>query len=389
MRDKFSPSITADDVELPKILSELRRWVSIESPTDDSNAVNRMVDHVDELAKSAGFSVTRTPGRLGRGDILIVRHGPPPSPAQKGVLVLAHLDTVHPIGTLADFLPWREEGKKIYGPGIYDMKSGALMALEALKLVQDRGGPPSCPVTILFVADEETGSRASRATIESEAQNAICALVVEPAREGGKVVTARSGSAIYHLTVKGRAAHAGTRPQDGRSAIRAAARIVLELEALSDLKAGIGVSVGTISGGTTRNTIPAECHLHLDVRLPDTRATERIIPIIETVQSSDPDIVIHIEGGISRPAFVKTDAVDQLFTHASKYARSLGYSLEQMTSGGGSDGNFTAALGIPTLDGLGPDGEGAHTHSECIFPHTIAARTALLANLMLDPFPIR
>ncbi|MCY0093761.1 M20 family metallopeptidase [Hoeflea ulvae] len=380
-----SVRIGADDLNLPAFLGELRAWVGIESPTADTPAVNRMVDHVEALTRQAGLSVSRTPGRLGRGDLLTVRHGPPPAPDRKGVLVLAHLDTVHPIGTLAGALPWKEDAARIFGPGIYDMKSGALMALEALKLARAAGQGPQHPVTILYVSDEEMGSRASRQTIEQEADNALCVLVVEPARDGGKIVTARRGSAIYDITIKGRAAHAGTRPQDGRSAIRAAARLVLELEALNDPAAGIGVSVGTINGGTTRNTIPAECRMQVDVRLPDAAATGVIIPKIEALRVADPDIEIEIEGGVTRPAYASSQAGERLFSHAADYARMLGYELEAMTSGGGSDGNFTAALGIPTLDGLGPDGEGAHTLVECIFPCSVAARTALLANLMLDP----
>ncbi|TYB84743.1 M20 family metallopeptidase [Oceaniovalibus sp. ACAM 378] len=383
MSDSSPLPITAQDLDLPAFLNELRKWVDIESPTADADAVNRMVDHVETLAKTAGFAVSRAPGTLGRGDILTVRHGPSPNPDQKGILILAHLDTVHPIGTLTGPLPWKEEGSRIYGPGIYDMKSGALMALEALKLARGCGDGPKCPVTILFVADEETGSRASRATTEAEAKNAFCVLVVEPARDGGKVVTARRGSAIYEIAVKGRAAHAGTNSQKGRSAIRAASKLVLQLEDMNDLANGIGVSVGTITGGTTRNTIPAECRFQLDVRLPDAAATEWVIPQIEALQSTEPDIEVQIEGGLTRPAFARSEAGDQLFSYAADMAQSLGYSLIGMSSGGGSDGNFTGALGIPTLDGLGPDGEGAHTHVECIYPQSVAQRTALLANLML------
>lgn len=375
--------ITPDDLDLDGFFQELRSWVEIESPTADTDAVNRMVDHVERFASNTGFTVARAPGTMGRGDILTVRHGPAPSPEQKGVLVLAHLDTVHPVGTLARSLFWREEGSRIYGPGIYDMKSGALMALEALRRARDCGNGPETPVTILFVADEETGSRASRATIQAQAENAFCVLVVEPARDGGKVVTARRGSAIYEITVKGRAAHAGTNPQNGRSAIRAAAKLVLELEEMNDLDKGIGVSVGTINGGTTRNTIPETCRFQVDVRLPDAGATAWVIPRIEALTSSDPDIEVQIDGGVTRPAFARSAGGDQLFAHAADMARSLGYQLTGMSSGGGSDGNFTGALGIPTLDGLGPDGEGAHTHSECIFPQSVAQRTALLANLML------
>lgn len=389
MSGKNDLRVSAADVDVEALLRELRRWVDIESPTADAAAVNRMVDHVETLAVSAGFSVARTAGTMGRGDILIVRHGSAPTPERKGALILAHLDTVHSVGTITSDLPWREEPSRIFGPGIYDMKSGSLMALEALRLARTSGdGGPHVPVTIVYVPDEEMGSRSSRKIIEAEAQNALFVLVPEPAREGGKVVTARRGSAIYEIVVTGRAAHAGTRPQDGRSAIRAAAKLVLELEALNDPKAWIGVSVGTIQGGTTRNTIPAGCRLQVDVRLPDAAASDRIIPLIENLTSPDPDISVEVIGGITRPAFSASDKGNRLFAHAAGYAQQLGYELTGMTSGGGSDGNFTAALGIPTLDGLGADGEGAHTFNECIFPDSIAPRTALLANLLLNPpFP--
>lgn len=377
--------VTADDLNLDAFLKELRTWVEIESPTADTAAVNRMADHVQALTTKAGFKVTRTAGILGCGDILTLRHGPAPTAENKGILVLAHLDTVHPVGTLSGPMPWKEEGNRIYGPGIYDMKTGALMAIEALKLARAYGEGPKHPITILFVADEETGSRAARATIEAEARNAKSVFVVEPARQGGKIVTARRGSAIYDISVQGRAAHAGTNPENGRSAIHAAAKLILQLEALNDPANGIGLSVGTITGGTTRNTIPAECRFQLDVRLPDAEATAKVIPKIEALQSSEPDIEVILQGGVSRPAFATSKAGDDLFRHAAKMAQSLGYRLVGMTSGGGSDGNFTGAMNIPTLDGLGPDGEGAHTHSECIFPQSIAARTALLANLFLDP----
>jgi glutamate carboxypeptidase len=208
---------------------------------------------------------------------------------------------------------------------------------------------------------------------------------MEPAREGGKVVTGRRGVALYQIKVHGRAAHSGTRPQDGRSAIRAAARLVLELEALNDPERGIGVNVGVIRGGTTRNTVPASCVLDVDVRLPDLEAQNEVIAAIDALRPSplDPDIHFEIIGSVSRPAFKADAGTLALLETARPIAEAMGYPLVDMTSGGGSDGNFTAALGVPTLDGLGPDGADAHTFNEHIFVSSIAPRLAMLANLLI------
>ncbi|MBB3609238.1 M20 family metallopeptidase [Rhizobium sp. BK602] len=374
-------AISADDIDQTALLSELRRWVEIETHTPDAEAVNRLVDRVEALAREAGLVTERTPGTLGFGDILAVRSPRPAGSNQKSTLILAHLDTVHAAGTIKNQLPWRQEGDRLYGPGIYDMKSGALMALEAMKLAVKHGS--KLPVDLLFMPDEEMGSVSSRALIEDYARNAGSALVVEPARDGGKIVVARKGVAMYDIVLRGRASHAGTRPQDGRSAIRAAARLVLELEALNDPDRGVTVTVGTIQGGTGRNTVPAECRMQVDVRLPDAGAATEILGRIEAMKPVDPDISIEISGSFNRPPFAQSEEGKRLFDHTAGIAAELGITLVGVSTGGGSDGNFTAALGVPTLDGLGADGAGAHTFDEYIYVSSIAPRTALLANLML------
>ena len=207
------------------------------------------------------------------------------------------------------------------------------------------------------------------------------------ARDGGKIVIARKGVAMYDIVVRGRASHAGTRPQDGRSAVRAAARLVLDLEALNDAGRGITVTVGTISGGTGRNTVPAECRMQVDVRVPDDAAATEVTAKIAAMQPVDPDISFEIKGQMNRPPFAQSDAGRRLFDTAAKIAVDLGIALEGVTTGGGSDGNFTAALGVPTLDGLGADGAGAHTFEEYILLSSVAPRTALLANLMMSLEP--
>lgn len=376
-------TVSSSDIDEERLITELKHWVSIETHTPDGGAVNRLADHVEASAKTAGLATRRIPGENGFGDTLTVQHGGNGDASEKGILVLAHLDTVHAAGTIEGRLPWREEGNQIFGPGVYDMKSGALMALEALKAAIGKGNGPKLPVTIMFVPDEEMGSKTSRGHIEAAAGRSRYALVVEPAREGGKIVVARKGVAMYDIVVRGRAAHAGSRPQDGRSAIREAARIVLELEALNDPGRGVTVTVGMIDGGTGRNTIPAECRLYVDARVPDVSTGEEILGRIERIEASGPDFTVEISGGLNRPAFAQSDDGKALFAQAAALAAPLGIGLEGMITGGGSDGNFTAALGVATLDGLGADGAGAHTFDEHIFRDSVAPRTALLANLML------
>ena len=379
----LNAEFSAGDIDVPRLLARLRQWVEIETHTPDVDAVNSLADRVQALAECGGLRTERVAETLGFGDTLIVSSSQQTKPAEKGVLILAHRDTVHAAGTISNQLPWREDGNRIYGPGIYDMKSGALMAIEALKLALGRGNGPKLPVTIIYVPDEEMGSKSSRALIEQHSGNAHYALVVEPARDGGKIVVARKGVGMYDIKVRGRASHAGTHPHMGRSAIREAAKIVLALEALNDAERGVTVTVGTIHGGTGRNTVLAECHMLLDVRLPNAAAAKEVLGTIENTKSSDPDISVEISGGLSRPPFNQTQAGKSLFAHAASLAGLLGITLVGVSTGGGSDGNFSASLGVPTLDGLGADGAGAHTFDEHILRDSIAPRTALLANLLL------
>jgi glutamate carboxypeptidase len=368
--------IRPDDIDLSGFLAELQKWVALESPTSDAVAVNAMADRAMARAASRGLRVSRHSTDDMTGDLVTARFGD--ESRANDILILTHLDTVHAKGALAGPLPWRIEGERLFGPGVYDMKSGALMAIEALALAKDRTA-----ATILFVPDEETGTHATRSAIENAARKARAVLVMEPAREGGKIVTGRRGTAMYRIDIHGRAAHSGTRPQDGRSAIRAAAHLILELEAMNDPARGIGVNVGVIQGGTTRNTVPAHCTLDVDVRLPDLDAQRKVIGAIESLRPVDPDIRLEISGDVSRPAFSADAGSLALLDLARPIAEEMGYPLIPMTSGGGSDGNFTAALGIPTLDGLGPDDADAHTFNEHVFVPSIAPRLATLANLLI------
>ena len=246
------------ELDAEEILEGILEWVNIESPSDDAAAVNRMADRVERDLRGIGARIERIPGRDGYGDILVAR-GPGAGEGGPGILVLSHMDTVHPVGTLEGARPVERDGDVVYGPGIYDMKGGAYIALHALRHLVRLGRSPSLPVTFLYVPEEEVGSHTSREHIERLALENKYVLVTEPARDGGKVVTSRKGAGDFEVVTRGRPAHAGARHQDGRNAIREMAHQVLRLEEMTDYARGITVSVGVIEGGTFPNVVPAEC----------------------------------------------------------------------------------------------------------------------------------
>lgn len=366
-------------LDAQEILAGILRWVEVETPSHDGKAVNRLVDRVEQAMAVLGAKMTRTPGRDGFGDILKART--PWGGDGPGILVLSHLDTVHPKGSIDGVLKVRRDGDKIYGPGIYDMKAGAYIAHYALRHLVREGKETTLPITYLYVPEEEIGSPTSRALIEAEAKKNKYVLVTEPAREGGKIVTARKGVARFCVAVKGRPAHAGARHQDGRSAIKEMARQILRFEALTDYDRGVTASVGIVHGGTGVNVIPAECKAEVDMRVPDAETAESIVAEVLGFQPFDPDCQLTIEGGVNRPPFEKSEGIQKLFDHAKELAAEIGFELRDMKTGGGSDGNFTAALGIPTLDGLGADGHGAHSFDEHILYSSLIERTQLMIRL--------
>jgi len=373
------PALDADE-----ILAGVLSWVEIESPSHDGKAVNVMVDQVENEARTMGLEIERTPGRDGFGDILRCRtpwgHGE--GEGGPGILVLSHLDTVHPIGIKETKNPIRREDDKVYGPGIYDMKAGAYIALHAMRHLIREGRQTPLPVTFMFIPEEEIGSPTSKAMIAEEGQKNKYVLVTEPAREGGKIVTARNGRLQYEIKVKGVPAHAGARHMDGRSAIREMAHIILKLEALTDYEKGQTCSVGIIEGGTLTNVVPEDCTISVDIRIPDMDAAEEVMAFVEALQPEDPDCAITIEGGVDRPPYEKFDGIEKLFEHAKACAAEIGFELQDLKTGGGSDGNFTGALGIPTLDGLGADGHGAHSNDEFIYYSSLVERCRLMIRLM-------
>jgi len=365
-------------IDAEEILDGIREWVEIETPSHDGAAVNRLVTRVADQMRAIGATIERAPGRDGYGDILKAEM---PGGEEPGILVVSHLDTVHPIGTLQT-LPFRREGDSVYGPGIYDMKGGAYLAYYAARHLVRAGATPPLKITFLFVPEEEVGSPTSRATIEREAVKAKYVLVTEPARDGGKVVTGRKGVGRFDIVAKGRPAHAGVRHQDGRSAIREMARQILAIEAMTDYARGITTNVGEIAGGTGINVVPAECRIGVDLRFPDAETGEEVCAKIRALTPHDPDVTLTIEGGVNRPPYRKDAGIARLYDHAKALADEIGIEFGEVPqTGGGSDGNFTAALGIPTLDGLGVDGKGAHTDYEQMYYSSLAPRARLWVRL--------
>jgi glutamate carboxypeptidase len=362
------------------MIEELSVWVRTESPTHASEAVNKMMDLVAIEAERASISCERLEGKQGLGDTLILRAGPRSD--RPGVLVLAHLDTVHPLHTIEHDLPLRLEGDRLYGPGVYDMKGGAYLALEAFKEVA-RSGAAQVPLVYLVTPDEEIGSPTTRPLIEDFARRSAYTLVLEPARDGGKIVTSRKGVGRFDVHVEGRPAHAGSRHEDGRSAIREAARQILRIENMTDYPRGVTTTVGTISGGTAVNVTPQHCRFSVDLRVATTADGEAYAKALLGLTPHDPDVRVAVTGGMNRPTYERTEGTARLFEHARALATEIGFELQDVPRvGGGSDGNYTAALGVPTLDGLGIDGDGAHTLHEYGLVSSIEPRMRLMARLL-------
>ncbi len=372
------PASNVPPLDVTEILDGIRAWVEIESPTTDAEAVNRVVDKVAADYATIGAKQERIPGRDGFGDHLLVTS--PWGGDGPGILVLSHLDTVHDIGMLATRLKFRVEGDVAYGPGIYDMKGGAHIAFAAMRHLARLGKETALPIRHLFVSEEEVGSPTSREVIEREARRAKYVLVTEPAREGGKVVTARKGVARFDLTIKGRAAHSGARHGDGRSAIKELARQILDLEAMNDLATEVTVNVGVIAGGTRANVVPEEARAEIDMRVPNQVIGDAAVARVLAVKAYDPDVALTMTGGLNRPGYEKSPEIEALFQHARKIAAGIGIDLQDLKTGGGSDGNFTAMF-APTLDGLGVDGQGAHTDQEQLYVSSLVPRTKLLLGL--------
>jgi glutamate carboxypeptidase len=359
------------------ILDGIRRWVEIETPTEAPEQVNRLVTHVADGYRDLAATIERIPGQDGRGDHLIARSAW--GQDAPGILVLSHLDTVHPLGFI-ERLPFKIEGDSAFGPGIYDMKGGAYLAYHAFRQLCANGERSPLGITQLYVSDEEVGSPTSRKLIEREGERAKYVLVTEPARDGGKVVTGRKGVGRFEVFIKGVPAHAGSRPEDGRSAIRELANVIQTLEAMNDIKRGITVNVGVVRGGTRPNVIAEEAYAEVDLRTPSIADADDLVPKILGLTSRSEGVSVTVTGELNRPPYEKGNAGAALFEHAKTLAAELGFELVDVFTGGGSDGNFTAAH-TATLDGLGVDGKGAHTHYEQLYFSSIEPRARLLHRL--------
>jgi glutamate carboxypeptidase len=360
------------------LLDGIRRWVEIESHTADVEGVNRIMDDVETLFRDAGARVNRLPGRDGYGDCVQVAS--PWGGEGPGILILSHLDTVHPKGTL-DVLPFKIDGDRAYGPGTTDMKGGAYLGYAAYQSLVNENLRTPLPIRFLFVSDEEVGSPSSRPLIEAAAENAKYVIVTEAARAGGEAVTGRRGTARYQVMAQGRASHSGTAHAAGRSAIREIAHHILAIEDKTDYDRDISLNVGRIGGGTADNTIPEECTAHVDLRISTMDDFSEIDAFIRGLEPVDPDVSLTVTGRLNRPPYRKTPDIQSLYEHARRLAAEIGFELGEVSAGGGSDGSFVAHK-VATLDGIGVRGGGAHTLNEHLRISSLIPRLKLMRRLM-------
>jgi glutamate carboxypeptidase len=360
------------------MLAGLRAWVECESPTWDAAAVNRMLDLAARDMAIMGASVERIAGRDGFGGCVRAKF-PHPRQGEPGILIAGHLDTVHPLGTI-EKLNWRREGNKCFGPGIFDMKGGNYVALEAIRQLARAAVTTPLPVTVLFTPDEEVGTPSTRDLIEAEAKRNKYVLVPEPGRPNNGVVTGRYAIARFNLEATGRPSHAGATLSSGRSAIREMARQILIIDGMTSEDCTF--SVGIVHGGQWVNCVATTCTgeaLSMAKRQADLDCgVERMLALSGTSN----DVSFEVTRGVTRPVWEADAGTMALYEKARYVAASMGLDLPHGSAGGGSDGNFTGAMGIPTLDGLGVRGADAHTLNEHIEVDSLAERGRLMAGLL-------
>jgi len=354
--------------------------VEIESPSGDAEGSREVVSF---LAQAAGqISAVDSIERIAAADFgehLRIRafsthHDAAP------ILLLGHTDTVHPRGSI-NARPWQSDANRIYGPGVFDMKSNCVLALEILRALNATVTQPA-PITLLLTCDEESGSPSGRALVEAEAKNARAVLVMEPSASGGRAKTARKGTGMFTIEVQGRAAHAGLDPEKGVNAVLELARQTVRLHELNDPAKGTNVTVTMFGGGTASNVVPAQATAEVDLRFTSLDLGAAVESDILTAKAFDARAQIIVHGGINRPPLERSESVVALYQRARQIAGLLDFDLGEASVGGGSDGNFAAALGVPVLDGLGIDGDGAHADHEHIITDNIATRGSMLAGLI-------
>ncbi len=362
------------------IIETIRQMVECESPSDDRAAVNRHVEQLcDMLAGEA--KLTRKKGGT-YGDHLLVEFALPGRKKSGQILALGHTDTVYPLGILKT-MPWRVAEGRLWGPGVLDMKGGVAFFIHAMRALRELDVPVGKKVVLQLNSDEEVGSHSSRALTEAMAKKSAAVLVLEPGTGlTGKLKTARKGVGGYVVTVHGKAAHAGVDFGNGANAIVELARQVEKIAGFTDLGIGLTVNPGVIRGGTRTNVVPAEAVVEVDLRIARLRDAAALEKKFRGLKAVDKRCRVTVEGGLNRPPMERTKGIAALFEKARGLAAELGVELEESSTGGGSDGNFTAGMGVPTLDGLGAVGEGAHAVNESILVDRIADRTALLAKLV-------
>ena len=370
------------ELNAEEIIRGIEEWVLVESPSTDVKGVNKMMDLAEAAMAGLESLTERIPGRDGFGDL--VKAQTPWGGDGPGILILGHLDTVHQVGTLDGSLPLRREGDKIYDPGIYDMKGGMYITYYALRQIVRAAGETPLPVTFMFIPDEEMGSPTTRALIEAEAQKNKYVLVPEPAQDSGRLITGRWAFARFRLHARGTPAHAGATLSQGHSSIREMARQIIHIEEMSDPGRNITLSVGVIQGGTFVNVVPIDCRAEVLAVMPTQEAFDEICARMLALESFDPDVELRVEQGPVRPLFKADENVIALYRKAEEIARDIGFDPGHSEVGGGSDGNFTGVLGIPTLDGLGVCGDGFHTHNEHLLVSSLVPRTRLLMRLLKE-----
>lgn len=361
------------------LVARTRALVEQESPTLDARATTLLTTEFRERLESLGATTALHSTETGAH--LVARATFGGSDSLRPLLLLGHVDTVWPLGTLGR-QPFRVENGRAYGPGIFDMKSGLAVMLGALEAINDLGLEPQHPLKIFLSCDEESGSLTSRGLIEAEANDCAAVFVLEPSLPGGRVKTERKGIANYELIARGVSAHAGLDPEKGVSATSELAHQILALARLNDLPRGISVNVGVIAGGTLSNVVAAEARAQVDVRFRTMAQGEEMSHRIASLRPVLEGAHLEIRGGLNRPPLERTPAVMSLFAQARSIAADLGFELGEGASGGASDGNFTAALGVPTLDGLGVEGDGAHAEHEHIVIADLPRRAAMLTLLL-------
>ena len=360
------------------MLDALRPWVLCESPTFDRAAVNAMMDLVTRDLVLMGARVERIPGRMGFGDCVRATF-PHPQSGAPGLLLMGHMDTVHPIGTLPA-LPWRQDGNRAYGPGIYDMKGGNMLVLEAIRQLARAGIPTKLPLTVLFTSDEEVGSPSTRDLIEAEAGRQAAVLVPEPGGPGHEVTTGRYAIARFRIQTTGRPSHAGARLAEGRSAISGMARRLIEIEEMTTEDCTF--SVGVIRGGEWVNCVATTCTAEVLSMAKRQQDLDQGVTRMLALNGSANDVQFMVERTVTRPVWEPDARAMALYRTAADLARTIGIPLPHRSAGGGSDGNFTGAMGVPTLDGLGVLGAGGHTLEEHLLIDSLVPRGRLLAGLM-------